>query len=169
MGFSGALGKLGKTPPGTKHIVPSSRARPESQGTQPGGSEFAEDPLASADPWLVQDSKGRVRSLGSIERAAPRALGSAPSATNTSMNFPGHAHVSIESSDEEDNGPEPDLEEIEWAIRQLPDSEVAHVRAALANVPWLGKRWRPKSRYDADRSDRSVGNFGSLDFLKGPP
>ena len=134
----------------------------------------------------MQDSKGRVRHLRSIEKAVPRALGSAPpatieetapraigsvpSATRVDMNFPGHAHVPIESSDEEDGlGPELDIEELEWAIDQLPDSEVAHVREALANVPWLGKRWRPKSRYATRRPDGSVGSLGALDFLRGPP
>ena len=62
-----------------KQIVPCSRARPDSQGTQPGGKFVSAGcscdntiPLASAEwGWNVQDSKGRSRPLGSIVKVCP--------------------------------------------------------------------------------------------------
>ena len=62
MGFSGALGGLGKTPPEEKQIVPSSRARPDSQGTQPGGQKKVSLRSSRARP----DSHG-TQSGGIIE------------------------------------------------------------------------------------------------------
>ena len=113
-------------------------------------------------------------------------------AARAHVNGPAHAHVPVDaSSDEEANLPTRD--EVAWAVEQLPDQQVADVRAALANAPWLGKpwsvRWRgsphqrrggpvgPKpSGLDSstgpsklDRCEGSSGDLETLSFFGGPP
>ena len=132
---------------------------PSQVGVSPQGS------LASASPWFFRCPKGRaipLGSLGAIE-AQPSHLLSKPAhahaheAARAHVNGPAHAHVPVDaSSDEEANLPTRD--EVEWAVEQLPDQQVADVRAALANAPWLGKPWSVRWRGSPHRRrDRPVG------------
>jgi len=108
---------------------------------------------------MIQDARGRAKPL------APLILSSNMCGIEHKRpKFEGHAHIAIESSDEEDEPPT--REAVAWAVEQLPDSEVAHVRAALAKVPWLGKAWRPRWQ---ECQDGPVGSTGALSFFGGPP
>ena len=88
---------------------------------------------------------------------------------------PAHAHVPIESSDDEDDLPTRDA--VAWAVDQLPDAEVAHVRAALANAPWLGKplgkpwpvKWRGGSGRQRGGPVGPIKPLNALNFFGGPP
>ena len=111
--------------------------------------------------WEVRDAKGRARPLGSLGALGPRA-------TPRGINVP-----SPEEDDDLSEEVSRDHAQKLWACDQLPDDQVAHVRAQLARVPWLGKPWRarrgPKSPRNGHVSDGSVGVAGALNFFGGPP
>ena len=68
--------------------------------------------------------------------------------------------------DEDDDLSEgPTDAQLEWACDQLSDADVAHVRAKLASVPWLGKPW--KRRLGPKSPDESVGTASALSFFGG--
>ena len=112
-------------------------------------------------------SLGCVESCAHAARTRAQALVRAPA-------VPAHAHEPIESSDDEDELPTRDA--VAWAVDQLPDAEVAHVRAALANAPWLGKPlgkpWPVRWRGSGHRRGGPVGPIKPLsafNLFGGPP
>ena len=68
--------------------------------------------------------------------------------------------------EDDDLSEEPTDEQLRWACDQLSDADVAHVRAKLASVPWLGKPWN--RRLGPKSPDESVGTVGALSFFGGP-
>ena len=169
--FRGASG-LGKSPPEEKHIVPSSRARPDSQGTQPGGQKKVTLRSCRARPDSHGTQSGGIlksscrvdcalhecsaASLGAIE---PSNMLSTPTSifkfgTDSSKEVRealiNHcSDVSCQSSDLAN-----EFDKIEWALDHLPESVSQDLRRSCANVYESRVRvpWRKRSSPDGEMS-----------------
>ena len=112
--------------------------------------------------WEFRDARGRAKPLGSLGALDPQ------------VDVVVRASQVPVPDEDDDLSEEPTEDQLRWACDQLDDELVAHVRAKLAKVPWLGKPCsgepKPKSPQSSDNdSDGSVGTVDALTFFGGPP
>ncbi len=127
---------------------------------------------------------GTLSSLESFEGVEPKpSFGAHPPVSNSVFKFgQTTAEVKMQLKNHfEALEEEPTLDQVQWAIDQLPDEHVAPIRVATANVPWYGKCSEEGCRKacrkyfeDVDPAGKtfsksSGGDAGALFFLGGPP